>query len=123
MDRGAWWATVHGDHKELDTTERLTLSLTSHLSRGFPGGSVVKKKKKHLPANSGDSGNGFDPGRKKNGKPLYGLGSVNRHFYDYAFSVSSISHIGFYSLSLDFYKNPLTCTEQILLSPSCNLKT
>ena len=55
MDRGAWWATVHGDHKELDTTERLTLSLTSHLSRGFPGGSVVKKK--NLPANSGDSGN------------------------------------------------------------------
>ena len=44
MDRGAWWATVHGDHKELGTTERLTPSLTSHLSRGFPGGSVVKKK-------------------------------------------------------------------------------
>ena len=22
MDRGAWWATVHGDHKELDTTEQ-----------------------------------------------------------------------------------------------------
>ena len=21
MDRGAWWATVHGGHKELDTTE------------------------------------------------------------------------------------------------------
>ena len=20
MDRGAWWATVHGGHKELDTT-------------------------------------------------------------------------------------------------------
>ena len=26
-DRGAWWATVHGVAKELDTTERLTLSL------------------------------------------------------------------------------------------------
>ena len=21
MDRGAWWATVHGGHKELDVTE------------------------------------------------------------------------------------------------------
>ena len=27
MDRGAWWAIVHGDHKELDTAEQLTLSL------------------------------------------------------------------------------------------------
>ena len=25
MDRGAWQATVHGGHKELDMTERLTL--------------------------------------------------------------------------------------------------
>ena len=24
MDRGAWWATVHGGHKESDTTERLS---------------------------------------------------------------------------------------------------
>ena len=24
MDRGAWWATVHGVHKKLDTTEQLT---------------------------------------------------------------------------------------------------
>ena len=24
MDRGAWWAAVHGGHKDLDTTERLT---------------------------------------------------------------------------------------------------
>ena len=23
MDRGAWWATVHGGHKESDTTEQL----------------------------------------------------------------------------------------------------
>ena len=22
MDRGAWWAIVHGGHKELNTTER-----------------------------------------------------------------------------------------------------
>ena len=21
MDRGAWWATVHGDHKEMNMTE------------------------------------------------------------------------------------------------------
>ena len=27
IDRGAWPAAVHGVHKELDTTERLTLSL------------------------------------------------------------------------------------------------
>ena len=25
MDRGAWWATVHGDSKELDTTEQLSM--------------------------------------------------------------------------------------------------
>ena len=24
MDRGAWWATVHGGHKGLDMTERLS---------------------------------------------------------------------------------------------------
>ena len=24
MDRGAWWATVYGVEKELDTTEQLT---------------------------------------------------------------------------------------------------
>ena len=23
MDRGAWWATVHGGHKMLDTTEHM----------------------------------------------------------------------------------------------------
>ena len=26
MDRGAWWATVHGVTKESDMTEQLTLS-------------------------------------------------------------------------------------------------
>ena len=30
MDREAWHAAVHGGPKELDTTERLTLSLFSH---------------------------------------------------------------------------------------------
>ena len=27
MDRGAWWSRVHGAHKELGVTDRLTLSL------------------------------------------------------------------------------------------------
>ena len=27
MKRGAWWAIVHGGHKESDTTEQLTLKL------------------------------------------------------------------------------------------------
>ena len=27
IDRGGWWAAVHGRHKESDTTEQLTLSL------------------------------------------------------------------------------------------------
>ena len=27
MDRGAWWATVHGGDKESDMTEQLILSL------------------------------------------------------------------------------------------------
>ena len=30
MDRGAWWAPVHGGHKELNTTERLSLSEESN---------------------------------------------------------------------------------------------
>ena len=29
VDRGAWWATGHEGHKESDTTERLTLPLSS----------------------------------------------------------------------------------------------
>ena len=29
MNRGAWWATVHGGYKELDTTEYLTFSHTN----------------------------------------------------------------------------------------------
>ena len=28
MDRGVWWATVHGCHRESGTTERLTFSLS-----------------------------------------------------------------------------------------------
>ena len=29
MDRGAWWATVHGGRKELDKTEGLSTNITS----------------------------------------------------------------------------------------------
>ena len=35
MDRGAWWAMVHGVAKELHTTERLN-------NKDLPGGLVVK---------------------------------------------------------------------------------
>ena len=35
MDRGAWWATVHGVAKELDTTERLKHT-HNKLVRGKP---------------------------------------------------------------------------------------
>ena len=30
MDRGAWWATVHGVAKELDRTERLSTHTHTH---------------------------------------------------------------------------------------------
>ena len=33
MDRGAWWATVHGVPKESDMTERLTLLLSYQFSK------------------------------------------------------------------------------------------
>ena len=33
MNRGTWWATVHGVTKELDTTEQPTLSLFSKISQ------------------------------------------------------------------------------------------
>ena len=61
MDRGAWWATVHGVSKELDKTEQhFTLS---------PGGSAVKE----YICNTGDSG--LIPGWERfpgegNGNPL-----------------------------------------------------
>ena len=32
MDRGVWWTTAHGGHKELDTTERLSMHACSLLN-------------------------------------------------------------------------------------------
>ena len=36
MDRGAWWATAHGGHKESDLIERLTLSNTGSWDVHYP---------------------------------------------------------------------------------------
>ena len=36
MDRGAWWATVHGVTKESDTTEQLTQTHTHHTQKLSP---------------------------------------------------------------------------------------
>ena len=33
MDRGAWWATVHGVTKQLDMTEQLELSLSTYFTK------------------------------------------------------------------------------------------
>ena len=30
MDRGGWWATIHGGHKESDTTEQLNNKISSN---------------------------------------------------------------------------------------------
>ena len=35
MDRGAWWATVHGVAKESDTTEKLHFHFHFGVARGF----------------------------------------------------------------------------------------
>ena len=32
MDRGAWWATIHGVNKESNITEQLTLSLFTFIN-------------------------------------------------------------------------------------------
>ena len=42
MDRGAWWAIVHGGRKELDTTERLNTH--THRPRWRPGQQEVQRK-------------------------------------------------------------------------------
>ena len=33
MDRGAWWSTVHGGHKELDRTEQLSMHTSDKRSK------------------------------------------------------------------------------------------
>ena len=35
-DRGAWWAAVHGGHKELDMTEAIKLDSTTQYLHIFP---------------------------------------------------------------------------------------
>ena len=56
MDRGAWWAAVHGVTKEADTTERLkniaTWSVRSHPLHKVPGG---PDRQKHVLLGSSDS--------------------------------------------------------------------
>ena len=65
MDRGAWWVTVHGSHKESDTTEANEASI---ISLEFPSGTRVKN-----PVNAGDVGSipglGRSPG-EGNSYPL-----------------------------------------------------
>ena len=36
MDRGAWWATVHGITKELDMTQQLNNNISDQSSQGEP---------------------------------------------------------------------------------------
>ena len=67
MDKGAWWAIVHGVAKESDMTEWLTLSNGDN--KGFPRGSVVKNP----PTNAGAVGSVPGLGRslgERDGNPL-----------------------------------------------------
>ena len=50
MDRGAWWAIVHGGHKEPDTTEQLTLSLSFMVVKCLDPWSSVTCAQKTLPS-------------------------------------------------------------------------
>ena len=65
MDRGAWWATVHGVAKSWTRLKRLCLGLLYHnlfkteYYQGLPGGSVAKNP----PANVGDMSSISGPGR------------------------------------------------------------
>ena len=47
MDRGAWWATVHGAAKELDTTERLHFHFKNN-SNDFMHTPVIKQAKMYF---------------------------------------------------------------------------
>ena len=38
MDRGAWWATVHGSHKESDMTEQVSTHAQHNVTRVFHTG-------------------------------------------------------------------------------------
>ena len=71
MDRGAWWATVHGV-KELDTTEQLTLL---HLE-GVPGHSVGKETACNAGHKGSFPGLGKSPG-EGHGNPLQYSGLHN----------------------------------------------
>ena len=42
MDRGAWWTTVHGDAKKLDTTERLNYNNNHGISEKSYRKSFIK---------------------------------------------------------------------------------
>ena len=63
MDRGAWWATIHGVTKS--QTHLRDSGQHSTCIVGFPGGSVVKNPL----GNAGDPGSGKFPG-EGNGNPL-----------------------------------------------------
>ena len=71
-DRGAWWATVHGVTKELDTGRADITEQPEHLPYVIPGSSVVK----NLPGKAGDMRDvGSIPGLGRslgegNGNPL-----------------------------------------------------
>ena len=48
MDRGAWCATVHGNLKESDTTEQVTLSLFFFLKHHQNIESIEKQRKEYM---------------------------------------------------------------------------
>ena len=50
IDRGVWWAIVHGGHKEPDTTEQLTLSLSFMVVKCLDPWSSVTCAQKTLPS-------------------------------------------------------------------------
>ena len=41
MERGAWWATVHGAAEELDTTEQLNNNKTQYSTQQGAGGGAL----------------------------------------------------------------------------------
>ena len=47
MDRGAWWATVYGGHKELDMNEQLIFSRLKKKKKHMRGSSMESAKKKN----------------------------------------------------------------------------